>query len=248
MKPVFDLFSLTLSSYGVCCSLGVVTALIFALIRVKKAFLRWEYAFVLFTFALASGLLGAMFMHLIVSYSPKEIFFMIKNGTFLKEYSPGFVYYGGLIFGFFGAYLSSKLLRFRISDYTPALLPALPLAHAFGRVGCFLAGCCYGKECAFGFVYPPHSSAPAYISLFPVQLFESALLLCICLALCLYVKKGGVRVLRAYVFLYAPTRFLLEFLRGDLHRGIYLGLSTAQWTSLVLLFLILIPVKNSRQG
>ncbi len=248
MKPSFDLWGVTFASYGVMCALGVIAALVFSLIRVRRAQLSVSHAFVLFVFALSLGLAGAFFSHMFVSYSPAELFSLIRRGAFFREYSPGFVYYGGLISGFFGACIVSRLLRFHLSDYVPAMLPALPLAHAFGRVGCFLAGCCYGIESRFGFVYPPGGSAPAFISLFPVQLLESALLILICLLLCLYVKKGKTHVLSMYVYLYASVRFMLEFLRGDLHRGIFLSLSTAQWTSLLLLFLFLLPVKSLRRG
>ncbi|MBR3929045.1 MAG: prolipoprotein diacylglyceryl transferase [Clostridia bacterium] len=248
MKPVFTFFGISFASYGVMCALGVLCALVFSLIRVKRMHLRMEYAFVMFVFALALGLAGAFFTHMIVSYSLKDIISMLRRGAIFQEYSPGFVFYGGFVFGLSGAYLASRLLNFRMTDYAPAMLPSLPLAHAFGRVGCFLAGCCYGIRCKFGFVYPPGGSAPSYISLFPVQLSESALLLVICFLLCLYVKKGGKRALSMYVFLYAPVRFLLEFLRGDMHRGIFLSLSTAQWTSLILFILFLIPVKTLRRG
>lgn len=248
MKPTFDLFGVTFSSYGVMCALGIVFSLCLALFRTKKASLRTEYAFVTFTFALAFGLAGAFFTHMIVSYSIQDLLSLLSRGAFFEEYSPGFVYYGGFIFGALGAYLASKVLHFHLLDYSASLIPALPLAHAFGRVGCFLAGCCYGIECPFGVIYPPNSSAPAYISLFPVQLLESALLIAICVFLCLYLKKGTKNALRAYVLMYAPTRFFIEFLRGDMHRGIFLHLSTAQWTSLILLLLIFLPVKNLRRG
>ena len=248
MKPVFTLFGISFASYGVMCALGVLVALVFSLIRVKQMRLKMENAFVMFVFALAIGLLGAFFTHMIISYSPKELVSMLSRGAFIREYSPGFVYYGGFLFGFIGAYLASRMLKFHLMDYAPAMLPALPLAHAFGRIGCFLAGCCYGRECAFGISYPAGGSAPFGVSLFPVQLLESACLFIICFLLCLYIKKGGKRVLSMYICLYAPVRFLLEFLRGDMHRGIFLCLSTAQWTSVLLLLLGFLPVKNLRRG
>ncbi len=248
MKPVFTLLGIFFASYGVMCALGVLCALALSLVRVRRMRLNVSFAFVLFVFALSLGLAGAFFTHMVISYSPSAIVSMLKRGIFLQEYSPGFVYYGGFVFGFLGAYLAARLLRFRLMDYAPAMLPSLPLAHAFGRIGCFMAGCCYGIESSFGFVYPPGGSAPSYIRLFPVQLLETLFLAVICLLLCLYVKKGGKRVVSMYVYLYAPVRFALEFLRGDMHRGIFLSLSTAQWTSLILLILFLLPVKTLRRG
>lgn len=248
MKPVFTLWGISFASYGVMCAAGVLAALILGLLNTKRMHLRLENAFVLFVFALSFGLAGAFLTHMFVSYSIGDLVSMLMRGTFFEEYSPGFVYYGGFLFGIAGAYLASRLLRFRMMDYAPCMLPALPLAHAFGRIGCFLAGCCYGIECKWGVYYPEGSSAPANIPLFPVQLLESLFLLLIAFFLLRYVKSGGKHVLSRYVYLYAPVRFLLEFLRGDMHRGIFLSLSTAQWTSLILLLLFLVPVKTLRRG
>lgn len=221
--------------------MGIVFALVFGIIRARRAGLCPYRAIILFTFSLALGLSGAVFTHLIVTYSPAEIFSMLKSGEFFSVYTPGFVFYGGLIFGLAGAYAASRLFDFSLSSYAPALLPVLPLAHAFGRVGCFLAGCCYGIPCAWGVLHPDG------VSRFPVQLLEAFLLVLIALALLKNAKSGRMSTLRLYVLLYAPVRFFLEFLRGDEIRGVFL-LSTSQWISLFLIALALLPVKSPRKG
>lgn len=113
--------------------------------------------------------------------------------------------------------------------------PAIPLFHVFGRVGCFLGGCCYGLPSAWGFVYRYSPVAEANgVSRFPVQLVEAAWNLVLFLLLARLQRRGRDRLLPLYLALYAPARFLLEFLRGDAYRGIFLGLSTSQWISLFL--------------
>lgn len=241
MHPYFTLFGKSFPAYGVLCAIGVVFALVFGIIRARRAGLCPYRTIILFTFSLALGLSGAVFTHLIVTYSPAEIFSMLKSGEFFSLYQPGFVFYGGFIFGLIGAYASSRLFGFTLSRYAPALLPALPFAHAFGRVGCFLAGCCYGIHCTWGFVHPDG------VSRFPVQLSEAFLLAFIMLALLKNEKNRRMSTLRLYVLLYAPVRFFLEFLRGDEIRGIFL-LSTSQWISLILFALALLPVKSPRKG
>ena len=109
------------------CAAGVLAALILGLLNTKRMHLRLENAFVLFVFALSFGLAGAFLTHMFVSYSIGDLVSMLMRGTFFEEYSPGFVYYGGFLFGIAGAYLASRLLRFRMMDYAPCMLPALPM-------------------------------------------------------------------------------------------------------------------------
>ena len=214
------------------CALGVVYALFMCLYRAKSAHLSVLRMLILFTFSISVGFSGAIFTHFVVT--------LFTAG--LSGYTPGFVFYGGLIFGFLGAFAAGKLFAFSLSDYAPAAVPSLPAAHALGRIGCFLAGCCYGCEWEKGVLHPDG------VFRFPVQLLESACLIVISAFLVFAVKRGEKRPLRLYVLLYAPVRFLLEFLRADAVRGSFLFLSTSQWISLLLLILALIPVKKTAKG
>ena len=56
----------------------------------------------------------------------------------------GFVFYGGLLGGLFGIYLGGKILKIPVWEYAQNTIPVIPLAHGFGRLGCLMAGCCYG--------------------------------------------------------------------------------------------------------
>ena len=113
--------------------------------------------------------------------------------------------------------------------------PAIALFHTFGRIGCFLGGCCYGIPSAWGVTYRHSPVVEANgISRFPVQLVEAAWNLILFLLLSRLLRQGKGRLLPLYLALYAPARFLLEFLRGDSYRGIFFGLSTSQWISLLL--------------
>ena len=120
--------------------------------------------------------------------------------------------------------------------FFPVLVPAIPLFHAFGRVGCFCAGCCYGVEAPepWGIAFTHAVAGPNGVPLLPVQLWESGAELVIFVILLWYAARTRARerLLPAYVLLYAPTRFVLEFFRGDSARRLYGPLSTSQWLSL----------------
>ena len=138
---------------------------------------------------------------------------------------------------------AAKYLRLRLSDFFPVLVPALPLVHAVGRVGCFCAGCCYGRAAPppWGIAFTHAIAGPNGVPLLPVQLWEAGAELVIFAFLLWYAGRaaGPGQMLRAYVFCYAPVRFVLEWFRGDPARGMYGPFSTSQWLSLVVLALAL---------
>ncbi len=115
--------------------------------------------------------------------------------------------------------------------------PMFPLIHAFGRIGCFCVGCCYGSEAdgshlSVTFIDSP--VAPNGIPLYPVQLVEAGVEIGLFLILALFAAKkmSGNKLLALYCLLYGMVRFWVEFYRGDEYRGVWLGLSTSQHISL----------------
>lgn len=123
-------------------------------------------------------------------------------------------------------------------------MPCLPIAHGFGRIGCYLTGCCYGipyngilsvnYTCS---LYVPHN-----LSLFPVQLLEACLNFILAIILITALLKKGCSIYYFYIYLisYASFRFLLEFLRYDyLERGVSFCLSPSQIISLIIIIAIL---------
>ena len=119
------------------------------------------------------------------------------------------------------------------------LIPSVPLVHAFGRIGCFCGGCCYGIpfDPPIGIAFTNSPVAPNGIPLFPVQLVEAGLNFLLFFFLLWFAGKPRPqgRILGAYVIAYAVIRFVLEFLRYDYERGILWVFSTSQWISLILL-------------
>ncbi len=144
----------------------------------------------------------------------------------------GFVFYGGLLGAIGALYLYGKVRKINTDDLLQTAAPCFPLFHAFGRIGCFMAGCCYGIPCSVGF---PLAVEPD-VKRFPVQLVEA--FACIVLFVLLLVAEKlfpRVRLLTVYLVSYAVIRFGLEFLRGDVVRGFFGCFSTSQWISLAIL-------------
>jgi phosphatidylglycerol:prolipoprotein diacylglycerol transferase len=140
----------------------------------------------------------------------------------------GFVFYGGLIFAliFIATY---KLLKFPLTEFTLwAMLPALTFGHAIGRIGCLLAGCCFGKETSLWWGIELHGAHRH-----PTQALEAIGLFLIAF---LVLKSGpSLKTLAKYFLSYGALRFGIEFLRGDEIRGLWGPFTPSQWISLTLI-------------
>ena len=221
--------------YGVCMVLGVVLAGVLALVRCRQKGKDGNDLIVIGACALLVGLMLAKLLYLVVSYGLGRVMEDLRAGRFDFLGDDGLVFYGGLIGGIVGAFAGVTIVKGKFSDYCDVLVPCVPLGHAFGRLGCFFGGCCYGMPYeGVGCLYL--HAAGVHYGTFPVQLLEMVLNLGICAYLLWYTKgetKPGHSLYR-YLLMYALVRFGLEFLRGDLIRGVAAGLSTSQWISIVL--------------
>ena len=186
---------------------------------------------------------------LFVATHPDRLFKSLKAFLFyFNDIFGGMVFYGGLIGACTGAYIYMKKTKLDIKEYSDTLVPCIPLFHAFGRIGCFLTGCCYGIESDIGFTYHYSIIESANdVCRFPVQLLEACenILLCILLIIllckCKKLKHG--MLIWIYGLIYPVLRFINEFLRGDItERGFFGILSTSQWMSIFIFTLSLIMI------
>lgn len=154
--------------------LGIVSSCIIAYLRAKKQKLDTNNLLIIFACSIGIGLLGAKLLYIIISYSPKEIINLISKGSFEFLIQGGLVYYGGLIGGIIAAYVSTIILKESPDKVISAVVPCIPLGHAWGRLGCLLAGCCYGCEYVGVFAVTLEINGAA-TSTFPIQATESIL-------------------------------------------------------------------------
>ena len=153
----------------------------------------------------------------------------------------GLVFYGGLIGAFLGVWRYCYHFHVSMTDYLDLVSPFIPFVHAFGRIGCFLAGCCYGIEYygPFSISFPYNEMTPELneVPRFPVQLLEALCNFGACIVLLIIMKKFKLKkgkLLGIYLLYYVIARYFLEMLRGDLERGKVGSFSTSQLISLLL--------------
>ena len=157
----------------------------------------------------------------------------------------GQVFYGGLIGGLIAAWLYLKKTKKDVDLYMYIAAPLIPLFHAFGRIGCFLGGCCYGIEVEHGitFHHSPIELANG-VSRLPIQLIESGANFILFGVLYYLQRKGKCRQNLMFIYLlsYSVIRFVDEFFRGDLYRGFLGPFSTSQVISLGLFVFSLVMI------
>lgn len=221
-----------LPTYSLMVLLGAAAAWIYFHRRLKgKNPGQAEQAF---WFALLGALVGAKVLYLLPRL-PQLLadlpLVLEQREVFTARYlTGGFVFYGGLLGAAAAVWLFCRCRKLSFPRLTADLVPAIPLFHAFGRVGCLLAGCCYGVPAPAGCWGVTSVLVPGETALVPVQLYESLGCLLLFLLLDHLARRGwlGDRLLAVYLCLYAPLRFGLEFLRGDAARGFLGPLSTSQ--------------------
>lgn len=230
-----DPLFLNVHMYGIMIAVGLLSA--FLIISLYSKYLSIDQK--LSDFVFYDGVFSVL-----VGFGSASLFQSLYN--FLENPSKGFKLGGGITFigGLIGGaafflvvyFILRKKLKINLLEILPVIPCAITIGHAFGRVGCFFAGCCYGKQTdsIFGVVFPEHTSLG---KVHPTQLYEAAFLFILfgILSYLLLAKKYKY-TMSVYLIAYGTFRFLLEFLRGD-DRGSFLGiLSPSQfWSAIMIL-------------
>ncbi len=245
MHPtLFHIGNFELASYGLMTALGYAAAAWYLVPRLKKCGIKgltqdtfWNLLCMVFVGAIVGGKL----LFIIVSWPELGTTLAQKLSTIVRDIRYGFVFFGGLIVSVSLTiwYMRRKHLPLlKTSDF---LIVAVPLGHALGRIGCFLAGCCYGRPTTLPwgvrFTNPHALVSPELLNvpLHPTQLYEAGLNFALFLLLHFASKKPHKdgKILVEYVLCYAVMRFFIEFFRGDFRGGFLLGLSPSQVISLL---------------
>lgn len=221
---IFDTYSLMLI-------IGTIIAFVLFGLYAKKNKLNDQYTVDILILACISIIVG-----LVSAVLFQMLYDVIKSG---ETRGLAMTFYGGLVGGVITFILGYKILCKKypntslFNDVFPIAPACITIAHAFGRIGCFLAGCCYGKETTswLGVTFPNMD-----VAVYPTQLFEALFLFLLSIILFLLAyKKKSYYSFSFYLASYGIFRFLLEFLRGD-ERGFFLfGMSPSQWFSILAL-------------
>lgn len=243
MHPVFlKIGSFELASYGVMTALGYVAASLYLLPRLHKIKLDKDTFWNLIFIAFMGAILGAKLLFIGVTWPQLDGSWTEKVMYFIHNFRYGFVFYGGMITAIAALVFYMKKKHLPLLQTSDFMIVGLPLGHALGRVGCFLAGCCHGKPTTlpWGVTFTdPHAMvAPELLGVpvHPTQLYEAFgnLLLFFLLHKLYNRPHANGSVLLAYIACYGALRFVLEFFRGDARGAYILGLSPAQLITLLL--------------
>lgn len=242
MHPVLlKIGSFELASYGLMTALGYAAAALYLLPRLNKINLDKDTFWNLIFIAFMGALIGAKLLFIIVSWPQLGATTTEKIANIVRDFRYGFVFFGGMIVSVCSLIFYMKKKGLPVLKTSDFLITALPLGHALGRIGCFLAGCCYGRptDMPWGVIFTnPHALvAPELLGvpLHPTQLYEAGgnlILFFILRRLYRKPHKNGM-ILLAYVSCYAFMRFMIEFFRGDFRGEYILGLSPSQLISLL---------------
>lgn len=240
MHPVlFEVRGFTVHTYGVLLAAAYLLGLQLAVWRARRAGLDPARVLDLGIAVIFAAIVGAKLLLVVVEWraiaaEPREIVTVLRSGG---------VFYGGLLLAVPVALWSVR--RHHLPTWTIGDLaaPGLALAHAVGRLGCLMAGCCFGRPTdlpwavRFTSTYAADAvGVPLGVPLHPTQLYEAGAEIAIFAVLLGTERRGRVypgRTFWTYVLLYAAARFVIEFYRGD-PRGAVGALSTSQFVSLVL--------------
>lgn len=237
--------------YGIMITVGGALAFLLGKIIVKHFALSEDDLIITAAYAAGGGILGAKLFSLLLLWDQIK-WNQLFNLEYVKQlFQGGYIFYGGLIGGLIFVALAGKIHKINTGKYVTAVIPCLPLAHGFGRIGCFLSGCCYGIPyngigCV---VYHKPSFAPTEIPLFPVQLVEAFLNFALAIVLLLFVYKKAFSPWSVYLYLYsyAVIRFILEYFRYDVgERGFLWMFSTSQWISILIVIIVTFHVLRYR--
>jgi len=231
--------TLTVYTYGVLLAAAYLLGLQLALTRAKTRGLDPTRVMDLGIYIIISALVGAKLLLLATDFqtfksNPAELFNLLREGG---------VFYGGLIVAVTVALWYIRRVGLPLWTTCDVFAPGIALGHVIGRFGCFFAGCCFGKPTnvpwAITFKDPfaaANVGTPLNVPLHPTQLYEAAAELVILIFLLTTEKTGRKfpgRTFWLYMLLYAISRYIIEFYRGD-ERGSVGPFSTSQFISLLL--------------
>jgi phosphatidylglycerol:prolipoprotein diacylglycerol transferase len=238
MHPVlFNIGPVTIYSYGFLIAIGAILGFTYLYFQGKKYVnLTFDQSNTLFIYLVIAGVAGGKFFMIFEDPS----YYLAHLGNLFS--GSGFVFYGSLVFAIPTMLWFFKKNRLNSWQMLDIMGPTACIAHGFGRIGCFLAGCCYGKptDSIFGVTYVDTAcqAEPLNTPLHPTQLYEAAFIFSIFLLLTLIKKKKQFegQLFLIYIILYAIGRGILELYRADLERGFVIKdiISNSQFISMLM--------------
>jgi phosphatidylglycerol:prolipoprotein diacylglycerol transferase len=213
---------LDIHTYGVLVAAGFLVGLAIAVRNAKREGLPPEAVADLGIWLIVAGMVGGKLFHILFFWNDFISGWRAEGVRSLRE---GFVFYGGFIGASVTGILYMRAKRLPLWKVADCCAPGVAIGHAFGRMGCFFNGCCYGKACSLPWAVrfpPPHpmSSIPVH----PTEIYEALGNVVVFFGLTIFYrrKRFDGQIWWWYVLSYGVLRFVIEFFRGDYERH-YLG-------------------------
>jgi phosphatidylglycerol:prolipoprotein diacylglycerol transferase len=254
MHPIlFEVGGWPVYSYGVLLALAYLAGLQLAVVRARRSGVDSTKVMDLGIYLIIAALVGAKLMLIVVDFD----YFVANPGEVLSLVRAGGVFYGGLILSFATGLWLVRRYRLPVWASADMYAPGIALGHVVGRLGCLLAGCCYGRptDLPWGLTFTDPVAAanvgtPLGVPLHPTQLYDAGAELLILVVLLVFERRGRPfhgRTFWLYILLYAISRFIVEVFRGD-PRGMVAGMSTSQFVSLLVLPVALVMLLRLRRA
>lgn len=239
---IIDYGHFVLPTYGLMAALGLICGLMLIIHLGRQQGLDPEKLWNLGILAVLSGIVGAKALYL---YNERADYLQNPRQLFtLSTLQAGGVWSGGVLLALILCVWYMRRNGMPILRTCDVFAPGLALGHAFGRIGCFAAGCCYGRETHVPWAVTFHNplaaeivGTPLNVPLHPTQLYEFVVELANCLFLVWLIKRKKFEgeILGTYLIIYGVARYFIEFFRGDPGRGQFIGfLTTTQFVALLL--------------
>lgn len=237
MYPVlFRIGPFALHTYGVFVAIAFLSAIALALREARRVGQDANKILDLCFYVIVAAIVGSRILYVLVNWSV----FVKDPLEIVRIWHGGLVFYGGFIAAVITALWYMRRQGLPLLTTVDIFAPSIAFGQFVGRIGCFFAGCCYGKMCdlpwAVTFTHP-ESLAPKGVPLHPTQLYSSlnSLIIFAVLIGVRRIKRFEGQIFWTYVLLYGVTRFVLEYFRGD-ERGMFLDgtLSTSQLLGLIM--------------
>ncbi len=243
MHPVLlKLGPISIHTYGFFVAIGFIAGILLAKSEAKKLGEDPEKIMDLSFYVLIAAILGSRLLYIFIN---PEIFLSDILESF-RIWNGGLVFYGGFIAALLVGLSYLKIKKMPLWRTMDIAALSLPLGQFFGRLGCFSAGCCYGKSCDFPWAVTftnPDTLAPMGIPLHPTQLYHALSNLSIFILLWFFRKrkKFSGQLFWLYILLYAVSRSFIEIFRGDFRGEPIFGvLSVAQAIGIIMALVAII--------
>ncbi len=234
---LFTIGPLKITCFGVMAACGFLSASILLFVNRKSRDISADAINDLTLYSIVAGILGARIFY-VIQFWPEY-----RNNYFqiFRIDQGGLVFYGGFFAALATLYIYCKKKNISFLGVIDLVAPCLAIGHAFGRIGCFLNGCCYGRPTTlpWGVEFPQESfpfQAYPFEKLHPTQLYESAFNFLLAIALVIILRKSKTKGITAatYLITYGTGRFIIEMFRGDNARFMNL-ITISQFIGIILI-------------